>query len=71
MTFGWNVEMQIRAARSGLRVLEVPVPYSLRQGGRSKVAGSLTGTIRAALNIGATLVRILREPPRALPQKPL
>jgi glycosyltransferase involved in cell wall biosynthesis len=71
MTFGWNVEMQIRAARSGLRVLEVPVPYSLRQGGRSKVAGSLTGTVRAALNIGATLVRILREPPRALPQKPL
>ena len=41
MTFGWNVEMQARAARRGLRVLEIPTPYGLRLGGKSKVAGSL------------------------------
>jgi glycosyltransferase involved in cell wall biosynthesis len=64
MTFGWNVEMQVRAARQGLRVLEVPVPYSNRLGGRSKVAGSLKGTIKATVNIGSTLVRVLREPAR-------
>ena len=64
MTFGWNVEMQIRAARSGLRVLEVPVPYGVRVGGRSKVAGSFSGTLKAGLNIMLTLVRVLREPAR-------
>ena len=44
MTFGWNLEMQAKAARRGLRVLEIPVPYSVRYGGQSKVAGSLGGT---------------------------
>ena len=41
MTYGWNLEMQMRAARAGLRVLEVPVPYGRRLGGTSKVAGSV------------------------------
>lgn len=49
--YGWNVEMQIRAARAGLRILEVPMPYRRRAGGRSKVAGSLRGTIRAGTRI--------------------
>src|SRR5580700_10259459 len=54
MTYGWNLEMQMRAARSGLRVLEVPVGYRARRGGSSKVAGSLPGSIRAGLKIIST-----------------
>ena len=41
MTYGWNIEMQMRAARAGLRILEIPVPCRCRIGGTSKVAGSL------------------------------
>ena len=44
--FGWTVEMQIKAARAGLRVREVPVDYRPRIG-RSKVSGTVSGTIRA------------------------
>ena len=44
--FGWPLEMVLRAARSGWRVLEVPVPYRPRLG-RSKVTGSVAGTLRA------------------------
>ncbi len=62
MTFGWNVEMQVRGPRQGLRVLEVPVPYSNRLGGRSKVAGSIKGTLKATINICSTLIRVLCEP---------
>ena len=42
-TYGWNIEMQMKAARAGLRILELPVPYRCRAGGSSKVAGSLVG----------------------------
>jgi glycosyltransferase involved in cell wall biosynthesis len=51
MTYGWNLEMQMKAARDGLHILEVPVSYRLRQGGVSKVAGSLQGSIKAAIRI--------------------
>ena len=37
--YGWNIEMQMKAARAGLRILELPVPYRRRAGGSSKVAG--------------------------------
>src|SRR5262249_699479 len=37
-TYGWNIEMQMRAARAGLRILEIPVDYRRRSGGQSKVA---------------------------------
>ena len=50
MTYGWNIEMQMKAARAGLRILEVPLPYRRRLGGDSKVAGSLRGTLRAAVH---------------------
>jgi len=50
-TYGWNLEMQMKAARNGLRVLEIPVSYRLRQGGVSKVAGSLSGSAKAAIRI--------------------
>ena len=38
-TYGWNMEMQMKGPRAGLRILEVPVPYRCRAGGNSKVAG--------------------------------
>jgi len=64
MSYGWNLEMQMRAARSGLRVREIPVGYRRRLGGRSKVAGSLSGTLKAGLKIVATFARIAAEPMR-------
>lgn len=48
---GWTVEMQIRAAEIGLRVVEVPVQYFRRQAGRSKISGSVRGTLRAGTAI--------------------
>jgi hypothetical protein len=61
MTYGWNLEMQMRAARTGLRVLEIPVDYRRRIGGHSKVAGSLRGSLRAGARIIATFVRVAME----------
>ena len=49
-TWGWTVEMQVRAARLGLRVAEVPVGYR-RRIGTSKISGTLSGTIRAGWKI--------------------
>jgi glycosyltransferase involved in cell wall biosynthesis len=66
MTYGWNIEMQMRAARAGLRILEIPVPYRCRSGGASKVAGSLSGSVKAAVRIVATFVRVSTQP-RAAP----
>jgi glycosyltransferase involved in cell wall biosynthesis len=60
-TYGWNIEMQMRAARAGLRILEVPVDYHRRSGGNSKVAGSLRGTVRAGLRIVAAFVRVATQ----------
>jgi glycosyltransferase involved in cell wall biosynthesis len=62
MTYGWNLEMQMRAARAGLRVLELPVAYRRRIGGESKVAGSLSGSLRAGLRIMTTFARVALEP---------
>jgi glycosyltransferase involved in cell wall biosynthesis len=59
MGYGWNIEMQMRAARAGLRILEIPVPYHCRTGGSSKVAGSLRGSLRAGLRILATFWRVV------------
>jgi hypothetical protein len=53
--------MQMRAALAGLRILEIPVPPGRRLAGKSKVAGSLRGSVRAGLRILATFVRIVRE----------
>jgi glycosyltransferase involved in cell wall biosynthesis len=58
MTYGWNIEMQMRAARAGLHILEIAVPYRRRAGGESKVAGSLRGTMRASTRIVATFLRV-------------
>jgi glycosyltransferase involved in cell wall biosynthesis len=58
LSYGWNLEMQMRVARAGLRVLELPVPYRRRIGGESKVAGSLKGTIVAGYRIVVTFARV-------------
>lgn len=55
MGYGWNLEMQIRAVRHGLRVRELPLPYHCRIAGESKVAGSLHGTVKAGRQILRTL----------------
>ena len=54
--YGWTVEMQVKAQRAGLRVVEVPVDYRPRIG-RSKVSGTLRGTFGAAWKILATILR--------------
>lgn len=56
--FGWTAEMQARAARAGLRMLEVPVSYRRRRHGRSKIAGTLSGSVRAGWKILSTLARV-------------
>jgi len=61
-TYGWNLEMQMKAARSGLRVLEVPVPHRRRAGGRSKVSGDLVASARAGARILWTMARLALRP---------
>lgn len=60
-TYGWPLEMQMRAARAKLRILEVPVAYRRRAGGKSKIAGTLRGSFLAATRILTTLARIAIE----------
>lgn len=65
LTYGWNIEMQMRVARAGLRVVEIPARCRCRRGGESKVAGNLGTTIRAGSRIVATFMRVALQP--ALP----
>ncbi|MDQ3013665.1 MAG: glycosyltransferase family 2 protein [Acidobacteriota bacterium] len=60
-TYGWNLEMQMRAAQERLRILELPVNHRCRTGGESKVSGNLRGTILAGTRIVMTLVRVAME----------
>jgi glycosyltransferase involved in cell wall biosynthesis len=60
-TYGWNLEMQMRAARKRLRILEIPVDHRCRTGGVSKVSGTLQGTFVAGTRILATLLRVALE----------
>jgi glycosyltransferase involved in cell wall biosynthesis len=70
LSYGWNLEMQMRAARAGLRVLELPVPYRRRIGGESKVAGSLKGTLVAGYRIVVTFARVALQRMSAKGQLP-
>lgn len=56
-SFGWTVEMQVRALRVGARVAEVPVNYRRRAAGNSKVSGTLMGSLKAGWWILATIAR--------------
>jgi len=57
MTYGWNLEMQIKALKMGLRVAEIPVNYRCRIGGESKVSGNAWASVKAGARILGVLVR--------------
>lgn len=57
MTYGWNIEMQIRAAQIGLRIQELPTGCRRRRGGISKVSGSFIASVKAATRILQVLYR--------------
>jgi cellulose synthase/poly-beta-1,6-N-acetylglucosamine synthase-like glycosyltransferase len=64
--YGWTLEMQLRAGRKGLRVVEVPVRYRRRAAGSSKVSGTVAGTLGAATKIlGRLLLDSLRSAAKA------
>jgi glycosyltransferase involved in cell wall biosynthesis len=55
--YGWHVEMQVKAAKIGLRIVEVPVHYRKRGGGRSKISVALGGAVGATAKILYTVLR--------------
>lgn len=56
--FGWTVEMQVRAIEENLRICEIPVNYHPRKGGKSKISGTISGSIRAGIVILTTLGKL-------------
>ena len=56
--YGWTVEMQIRAAKKNLKIIEIPVSYRKRIG-KSKVTGTIRGTIMASIIIMKTIFKEL------------
>ena len=58
--FGWTVEMQIKAVKKGLKIKEVPVSYRKRIG-KSKISGTIKGTILAGYKILFTIFRYACE----------
>jgi len=56
-TWGWNVEMHLKAVNRSLRVIEIPMPYRRRRHGRSKISGTLIGTTRAGYRILQAVAR--------------
>ena len=66
-TFGWNLEMQMRAAAAGLRIVEVPVGQRRRAGGVSKVSGDLITAARVAWVLVATFLRLAVQMPAKRP----
>lgn len=57
MTFGWPVEMLVKAARTHYRIVEQPIHYRCRKAGQSKVAGTITGSVKAAYDMLSTTLR--------------
>jgi glycosyltransferase involved in cell wall biosynthesis len=69
-TYGWNLEMQMRTAAAGLRILELPVDHRCRRGGVSKVSRNVTAGLSAAWKITTTFLRLamtLRTASHGLP----
>lgn len=58
LDYGWTVEMQVKALRRGLRVMEVPVSYGLRKAGENKVSGNLRASVEAGWKILWTVARL-------------
>jgi glycosyltransferase involved in cell wall biosynthesis len=61
MTYGWTVEMIVKCARRGQRIVEVPVSTRARIGGQSKVSGTVKGTILAAYYLLGTTIKYARR----------
>lgn len=55
--YGWTVEMQVKAVRRGLKIVEVPVRYRKRQGGESKISQTIKGSVGAGVKIIYTILR--------------
>ena len=68
--FGWTVEMQVKAARLGLRFAEIPVAYQRRRFGASKISGTVLGSARAGITILSTVYRAWRGTPRKANEPP-
>jgi glycosyltransferase involved in cell wall biosynthesis len=68
-TYGWNLEMQIKAAKHNLRIVEIPVDYRKRIGGESKVSGNLSASMKAAVRILEVLLRVGLSRKSAVPSK--
>jgi glycosyltransferase involved in cell wall biosynthesis len=60
LDWGWTAEMQVKAIRRGLNVVEVPVAWRRRRGGRSKISGTVRGVIGAGYKILTTIARHAR-----------
>jgi glycosyltransferase involved in cell wall biosynthesis len=56
-TYGWPSEMIMKAGKLGYRVVEVPVSYRLRTGGKSKVSGTVMGSVKASLAMLKVVIR--------------
>jgi glycosyltransferase involved in cell wall biosynthesis len=65
-TYGWNLEMQVKACQYGLRIVEIPVDYRRRLAGTSKVSGDFQASVRAGVRILEVLLRtgMSRRPKR-------
>ncbi len=59
-TYGWNLEMQLKAVTMGLRIVEVPVHYRCRFGGVSKVSGDLKASWQTLMKIIEVFRRVRR-----------
>ena len=57
LTYGWNLQMQVRAAQYKLRIKEIPVDYRRRIGGTSKVSGDLKASVKTGIRILEVLLR--------------
>lgn len=57
MTYGWTTEMMVKAAKQKFRVVEIPISYHRRAGGKSKISGTLRGTILAGYYILSTTLK--------------
>ena len=59
--WGWTAEMQVKAIRRELRIVEVPASWRRRRGGRSKISGTVRGVVGAGYKILTTIARYARE----------
>jgi glycosyltransferase involved in cell wall biosynthesis len=58
LTYGWNLEMQIKVVKHKLRIVEIPVDYRKRIGGESKVSGDFKASMKAGVRILEVLMRV-------------